>query len=411
MQQRWSKISERQTVSNGPADGTNVHRADARSLNVRQRWALNGDFVTLSPTGVARYAHETVAALDTLVGEGHPLTRGLQLELIAPTPFQLRHIPCRVIPEFRSPRLPQVWVQSQLPREVSGGLVSFCNLAPVSVRHHIACIHDLHTFLMPESYSLSFRLAHRAILPMLGRIAGRITTVSELSRDHIVAHGVAPRTKVTVTYNGSDHVNRWDAGRSTLKIPTCRPFVLALGRPQKYKNTQLIWQIADRLADLGVDILLAGDLSASALAALGPQRPANIYVLGRVGDDDLALLFSKAVCFLFPSRIEGFGIPAVEAMALGCPLVASTSPCLPQICGDGAIYADPDRPDAWVEAVSRLLSQPVFAHELTHRARNVAARYTWRNIAIKYLTLMHDLDAEDRPVTRWPASGSRRTTS
>ena len=114
------------TPVNREASASAVRRAP------RRNWAINGDFVTLQPTGVARYAREVTAQLDALIAEGHPLTRGLDLELVVPrdvpTPFS--NIPIHVVPEFNHPRLPQVWVQLQLPARVKGGLLSFCNLAP-----------------------------------------------------------------------------------------------------------------------------------------------------------------------------------------------------------------------------------------------------------------------------------------
>ena len=156
-----------------------------------RRWNINGDFTTLKPTGVARYARETTLALDALLAERHPLAEGLALELLVPRPIRdplpLKAVPVRLVPEYSRPRLPQFWVQAQLPRHVEGGLLSFCNLAPVALKRQIACIHDLHTMTMPESYGRLFRWAHRLILPALGRRAAGITTVSEFSRSEIVA--------------------------------------------------------------------------------------------------------------------------------------------------------------------------------------------------------------------------------
>ena len=116
-------------------------------------------------------------------------------------------------------------MQLRLPAHVKGGLLSFCNLAPVAVSRHIVCIHDLHTRLMPESYGMFFRWAHRAILPLLGRRAARITTVSGLSREHLVHYGIAARSKIVVTHNGSDHTRHWSPDRSKLprsdRDPSC----------------------------------------------------------------------------------------------------------------------------------------------------------------------------------------------
>ena len=357
-------------------------------------WSINGDFVTLPQTGVARYAHEVTLALDALVAEGHPLAANLDLTLLAPRPprdLSLRCIPARVIPELTRPRLPQFWVQVQLPLHARGGLLSFCNLAPAFKRRHIACIHDLHTRLVPESYSRLFRLAHRIILPMLGRNACRITTVSELSRDHLIEHRVAPAAKIAVTYNGSDHALRWNAGASRQPLPGSRPFALCLGRSQKYKNTELMWRLAPSLNVMGLDIAIAGDIDAATLASYGPM-PGNVRLLGRISDDDFAHALSQALCLLFPSRIEGFGLPAAEAMALGCPVVASTAPCLPEVCGDAALLADPDDAEAWIAAIGRLLHEPELRADLIARGLRRAKAFSWRRIAETYLELMAEID-------------------
>jgi glycosyltransferase involved in cell wall biosynthesis len=361
-------------------------------------WTLNGDFVGLKPTGVPRYAREVSLALDALIGENHPLTEGLSVDLVAPRApedLPLRHIPIRVVPEYSKPRLPQLWVQLQLPRHAKGGLVSFCNLAPITKKRHIVCIHDLHTWIRPESYGRGFRLAHRLILPLLGRRAHSITTVSSLSRDHLIEHGVAPAEKITVTYNGADHAARWDADASRLEIGH-RPFVLCLGQNQHYKNMELVWRIAPALDALGLDVYMAGTISRDVLRAYGGEQPANLRLLGRIGDNDLAKAFRSALCFLFPSRIEGFGLPAIEAMSWGCPVVAANAPCLPEVLGEAALYAGPDDAAGWVETIDRLRSDPALQREMSVRGRMRAARFTWRGIAECYLRLMADADGVAR---------------
>jgi len=361
-----------------------------------RRWTINGDFFGLRPFGVARYARETTRALDVLLAEGHPLARDLDLDLVAPRQsgeaLPLDAIRVRIVPEFR-PRLPQVWAQLQLPRQVPGGLVSFCNLAPVAVRRHIVCIHDMHTRMTPESYGAGFRLAHRVVLPLLGRRAAAIATVSEFSRRQLAAFGVAPSEKVAVTYNGSDHALGWDPGRSSLPSVT-RPYVLALGRREAHKNGALLRRLAPRLDALGLDLWIAGEGD-------GEGAPANLRSLGPVTDDDLARALGGAVCFLFPSRIEGFGLPAVEALALGCPVIASTAPCLPEICGDAALYADPDDDDGWIDRIAAVTVDAALRERQVVAGRARALAYSWRRVAEAYLELMAAVDSDD--ASRTPA--------
>lgn len=390
---RWLHDARRMGLTPVPpakAQGETAALSRSRS----RRWTINGDFVNLNPNGVARYAREVTLALDALVAEGHPLARGLHLDLVAPRPVQLplSAIGVRVVPEFGRPRLPQFWVQLQLPRHVPGGLLSFCNLAPVVPRRHIVCIHDLHTIMMPESYGRLFRWAHRIMLPILGRRAARITTVSQLSRQHLAAWHVAAAEKVTVTYNGADHAERWDAGRARLWAETDRPYVMCLGRDQKYKNVELLLRLAPLLDAMGLDVWMAGDIGEAELLRHVSPLPGNLRRLGRIGDDDFKWALAGALCFLFPSRIEGFGLPAVEAMVAGCPVVASTSPCLPEVCGDAALYADPDDPDAWAEAIRSLQFRPDLRRSLVEAGRIRAGNYTWRGIAETYLRLMAEVD-------------------
>ena len=360
-----------------------------------RHWTINGDFLGLKETGIARFAREITIALDALVADGHPLTRGLSLDIVAPKPprepLGLRQIEMSVVPEFR-PRLPQVWVQFQLPRCVKGGLLSFCNLAPLLVDRHIACIHDLQTRLTPESYGFFFRLIHQALLPQIGRRADITTTVSEFSRTNLVRFGIARPEKIAVVHNGSDHALRWRTSDAARSWREGRPFVLCIGRNEAHKNMRLIWNLARRLDALGVDIVVAGDLDPSRLDVGTVGRPQNIRCLGRVSDGDLARGFADALCFLFPSRTEGFGLPAVEAMSCGCPVIASTSPCLPEICGGAALFADPDDETAWVDAVQSLLDRPELSHSLRQAGRARSERFTWRSTAIAYLDLMMTVD-------------------
>lgn len=373
-----------------------------------REWTINGDFLALATSGVPRYAREVTRALDALIAEGHPAADGLHLRLVGSRPADalgLRRIAFELVPEFRHPRLPQVWVQFQLPRHVRGGLLSFCNLAPVTPTKHIVCIHDLHTRLMPEGYGRGFRWAHHVLLPLLGRRAYAVTTVSGLSAQHLAAFGVAPPHKIVVAYNGCDHVRSWSAARSQLPLGL-RPFVLFFGHGAAYKNAALIERLAPRLHQIGLDVLITGKPTATVDEVPTPEVPSNIRRLGYVSDDDLALLLSRATCLLLPSRIEGFGLPAVEAMALGCAVVASTAPALPEVCGEAALFADPDDDDAWFAAVARIADERGLRERLVRRGRMRAARFTWGNVASRYLELMADAD-----VGRAPRSDVRGETA
>jgi glycosyltransferase involved in cell wall biosynthesis len=291
-----------------------------------------------------------------------------------------------------------------LPRHVRGGLVSLCNLAPVTVARQIACIHDLNTRLAPESYGRLFRLAHRAILPALGRRAAAITTVSAFSRSQLARFGIAPEQAITVAPNGADHTARWHRRAMKPTQPGTRPFVLGLGQRQAYKNMAMLAHLCGPLDALGLDLQVVGEVDRAIFAAAGEDMPANLRLLGRVDDERLGELFARALCFVFPSRLEGFGLPAIEAMACGCPVVAADASALPEVCGDAALLVAPDDTPAWVDAIRRLRDQPALRARLAEKGLERSASYTWRRTAEIYLELMARIDgfiaAPQRPAER-----------
>ena len=99
-------------------------------------------------------------------------------------------------------------------------------------------------------------------------------------------------------------------------------------------------------------------------------------------------LYGHAFCFAFPSLTEGFGLPALEAMALGCPVVASNAASLPEVCGDAALFADPKSPRDWLAQIERLHADPDLARDLRGKGPRQAQRFSWKTSAQAYLDLI-----------------------
>jgi glycosyltransferase involved in cell wall biosynthesis len=249
---------------------------------------------------------------------------------------------------------------------------------------------------MPDSYSRLFRWAHRLVLPILGRRAHFITTVSELSRTHLIQYRVAVADKIVVTHNGSDHVTRWERqGPSRFNHAPMRPFIFSFGQTQKYKNLDLLIALSKQVDTLGLDIFIAGDVSEAAIRASTNLQLRNVRFLGRVTDAELADLYANALCLVFPSRMEGFGLPVVEAMALGCPVVSSNIPALVEVCGDAAMLVHPDDTQGWLTAIQALHLDPQLHKRMTTRGLERARQFSWRVIAEIYLKLMAKVDGID----------------
>lgn len=164
----------------------------------------------------------------------------------------------------------------------------------------------------------------------------------------------------------------------------------------------LLARLAPLLDAMGLDLVMPGSADQATLLKYVPEMPRNVILPGRIADHDLKKALEGALCFLLPSRIEGFGLPVVEAMASGCPVVASTSPCLPEIGGDAALFADPNDVAAWAECVGMVLRSAELRSQLVAKGYARASGYSWRTIAEKYLRLMREVDEE------FETSGSAR---
>lgn len=372
-----------------------------------RKWFINGRFLAQPLTGVQRCAHEVVRALDRLIAEGHPWTRDVSLEILAPPgagpPLLSTAIPVRIVGRGGG----HVWEQAYLGR-IDGGLLSLCNTGPLLNRKQIVCIHDVNTRLVPQSYAPAFRLLYRTLIPALGRTAARVATVSRFSAAMLAEHAIADRAKIRVIANGADHAAGWPAAASSRIVAAAGPrTVVALGSNAPHKNLKLLIGLADRMAETGLKLVIAGGADPRVFAASGSAADArNVTWLGKVSDGELAALFDTSLCLAFPSLTEGFGLPPLEAMMRGCAVVASDRGSLPEVLGDAALIVAADDDEAWLGSFALLQRDPGARRALTAKGTRRARQYTWRKAAEGYLALMRECDGFDvaRPAERCAAA-------
>ncbi len=354
-----------------------------------KRFAINGKYLGQPQSGVQRVAAELTRALDDLAGQS-PDPAEISFRILRPPgsrPAEVSHIPQAVVGAGSG----SLWEQFSLPHHRRGDvLLNLCNMAPVTGRGDVILIHDAQAFLTPKSYSPAFRTWYRAVIPVLAARAGRVVTVSNYSRDQLAAYGVAAPEKISVIYNGVDHIARIDSDAAVLDRLSLRAkaYVATLSNAQHHKNIGVLFDAfrSPELAD--VPLLLIGGAQAADFERAGLSPPPNAVFTGRVSDGELKSLMEHAAVFAFPSLTEGFGFPPLEAMLLGTPALIAPCGAMPEVCGDAALYAAPDQPAEWAAALARLLGDASLRQALSRKGRLQAARYRWADSARQYLELL-----------------------
>ena len=240
-------------------------------------------------------------------------------------------------------------------------------------------IHDAQSFTDSGSYSSLFVRWYRFLLPRLGRRNIKVLTVSEFSKQQLVHYGVARAERITVIPNGVDHVLGFASDDATVRrlALTPRRFVVALATTQPHKNIAVLLRaFADRAMG-DVRLVLLGKTGADAMRAAFPFLPDDVLFTGMIDDGELRGLLEQALCFAMPSTTEGFGLPPLEAMLLGTPAVVAPCGALPEACGEGALYADPEDPAAWQAQIRTLRDDPAVYETMRDRGARQAATFTW----------------------------------
>jgi glycosyltransferase involved in cell wall biosynthesis len=287
----------------------------------------------------------------------------------------------------------QLWEQLELPQFVRDGLlVNLGNTAPIQVRNQIIVLHDTGAYDTPEAYSCAFRSWHRALDVVLARSRARIVTVSRFSRGQIARNLGVPESRIDVIREGGDHVLRVRSDPAVLARNALKPFryVLAVGNLAAHKNMSILGETARTLHARGFDLAITGGSKADVFRS-GSPLPVPSKHLGRVNDAELRALYEQAACFVFPSRYEGFGLPPLEAMTCGCPIVASSIEAVTEVCADAVLYCSPSDPAGFAEGISRVIDQPELARKMRESGLERARSFSWQQAASEMIGIIEQM--------------------
>ncbi|MDQ6706963.1 MAG: glycosyltransferase family 4 protein [Acidobacteriota bacterium] len=331
--------------------------------------ALNSRFYAHRPTGMQRYALELAARFGGNIQQIRP---------DRPLKGAAGHL----------------WEQVYLPAALRGRMLwSPNNTGPLAVANQVCTFHDLIPLDRPEWFNPRFAAWCQWLLPRLARKVRRIISVSEFTKQRIVERCGIDASKITVIPNGVDArfhprpAGEIAAMRESLGIGGA-PYLLCVGSVEPRKNLPRLlnaWSSALAKMPEDVQLVVAGAKGAPLVfsnVAVG-KLPARVRLTGYVNDQQLPALYSGAMALVYPSLYEGFGLPPLEAMACGVPVITSNGTSLPEVVGDAAVLADPSDIESISEAILRVTRDESLRKAMRAKGLARAERYRWDAVASK----------------------------
>lgn len=351
---------------------------------------INGRFLTQRLTGVQRVATELLHALDAdpalpawwrlLVPRGTPLPALQRIEARTTGPAALRG---------------HAWEQAMpaLAAQRGACVLNLAGSGPWLGGAQVSWLHDAAVFDDPWAYRATFVAWYRALFRRRARRGDLLVVPSVFAQERLAWHLGVPPQRLVVLAHGTDHFDRVEPDPELLRRHGLEDghFLLAVASGNPTKNITRLLQAHARLDPRRRPrLVLVGDVHPRVFApSAALSAGEGVLPLGRVGDATLKALYARARALVIPSLVEGFGLPAVEAMREGCAVVAARAGALPEVCADAALWVEPTDVGSLAEAL-QAMDDGVLHADLVRRGRARAAAPSWSAQAVRLRGLIAD---------------------
>lgn len=284
--------------------------------------------------------------------------------------------------------------------KLGADLVHFCMpQQPLLYRGtSVTTVHDLNLLRINENEGMSLpvlklkQAIFRYLLRTVTKRSARIITPTQYTKDDLLRFQPVPEEKIVVTYEAADRVSDKENPVDHL---VKKQFLLVVGRSESYKNQRgailAHQQLLNQHPDLQLVIVGKRDKNSYDVESWAKHEGfKNIEFFGFASDAELAWLYSHCTVYVFPSFMEGFGLPPLEAMRHGAPVASSSASCLPEVLGDGARYFDPSNTDDMARAIGSIMASPDIRDELVKKGTKRVNGYSWNNMAEQTLSTYND---------------------
>ena len=343
---------------------------------------INSRFLTQRITGVQRFAIEISKELRKM---------DIQVRFVAPGNI----IHNDIAKELGAVRIGTLgghfWEQVSLPRYLkrirSPLLINLCNTAPLNYINKVVTLHDITFKLFPNNFSFLFRSYYNFLIPRILQSSKKVITVSNFSKREILKHYKIEENKVDVIYNAVSKEF------TPSKKGNYEKYILGVSSLSKHKNFDMLIKSFNKIKDKDLKLYIIGEKNRNLNNILTKEHKLNSDVIftGRVSDQELAELYSNAVCFVFPSLYEGFGIPPLEAMSCGCPIAVSNIASLPEVCRDAALYFDPLDMEDIAAKILKVVQNNDMKKTLIRKGFNQVKKYSWEKSANKLINVINKM--------------------
>jgi glycosyltransferase involved in cell wall biosynthesis len=362
---------------------------------------INGRFLTQPITGVQRYGHEIVSAFDRLLINGKIDPEKYLFILLTPSKNVLFNPGYQKIQKKATGKFSgHLWEQLELSKYSSDGLL-FCpgNTAPISSlkgdQKVIVTIHDLSYQYFPEAYSLPFKIWYHFLIPKIFARAEAIITVSNSEKNSLIKYFQKAESRIYVVQNGGlpeDTFKRISVNINKNQKNSIL-YVGALSRRKNIDGLISAFELVCQEKDIQLSIVGASGQSFQRLKKKSHVNCRDrIKFWGQINDPEtLVKLYQKNIGLIFPSFYEASPLPPIEAMACGCPVIASNIPSLQERCGDAAIYCDPYNVQNIAKSILNLFENVELRNEIIEKGRKRAEKYNWITSALETFQIIENV--------------------
>lgn len=366
------------------------------------RVGINGRFLVAKRTGVQRAAYNLIKTLFEVDRETEYVLFTGKSQLDNPEwNFPNVRIVASNIREGENFRN-HIWEQFELPRLARKYKVdvlhSPANMAPLLYRgKSIIHIHDLCFVVNPQWYSFLFHRVYNFIIPRLAKKATRIITNSNNSRNDLLQFCDVDSEKVRLIYWAVDQIFHDQQLPAETEVPDPHNYILYVGSLEPRKNIGTLIRAYEKLRDENPDlspklVLIGGESPLFADTKLQvKQYQDDIVFKGFVSDQMLKDYYRNALVVAYPSLYEGFGLPPLEAMASGTPVVTSNTSSLPEVVGDAALMVSPYDADQLAETLNQIIRNQALRQKLKAKGLEQVKNFNWYRVARNVLGVYYEI--------------------